>query len=109
VAGVARVESQRGRARVHVWVSGRVQGVGYRFATCETAELLGLAGWVRNLGDGRVEAVFEGPAVEVAKAVAWCRRGPVGAWVSAVETAAEAPLGEQGFRSRATEYGSVTR
>lgn len=106
---MARVARERGQSRVHVWISGRVQGIGYRFATCQIASLLELAGWVRNLGDGRVEAVFEGPAAEVAKAVAWCRSGPAGARVSDVQTAAEAPLGEQGFRVRPTEYRSVTR
>jgi acylphosphatase len=89
-------------SRVHVWIDGRVQGVGFRFATCEQAELLGLGGWVRNLGDGRVEAVFEGPAAEVARAVAWCRRGPSGAWVANVETAPESPIGESSFRARST-------
>ena len=96
-----------GRARVHVWVSGRVQGVGYRFATCEQAERLGLGGWVRNLGDGRVEAVFEGPAAEVAQALAWCQRGPAGAWVSDVRTEQEAPIGETGFRARQSSYGGA--
>jgi acylphosphatase len=106
---VAAADGERGRTRIHVWISGRVQGVGFRFAACETAQLFGLGGWVRNLGDGRVEAVFEGPAADVARAVAWCRRGPPGAWVSGVETAAETPVGEHGFRSRPTEYGSVSR
>jgi acylphosphatase len=99
---------QAGRSRVHVWVSGRVQGVGFRFAACEQAERLSLGGWVRNLGDGRVEAVFEGPAADVAQAVAWCRRGPSGAWVSDLRTAAESPVGETSFRARSTEYGGGT-
>ncbi|MCC7366970.1 MAG: acylphosphatase [Chloroflexi bacterium] len=93
-----------GQSRVHVWVSGRVQGVGFRFATVETAQLLGLGGWVRNLGDGRVEAVFEGPAAVVAKAVAWCHRGPAGSWVSDIETRPEQPIGESSFRTRPTDY-----
>jgi acylphosphatase len=96
---------QRGRSRVHVWISGRVQGVGFRFSTVEQARRLGLGGWVRNLGDGRVEAVFEGPAAEVAQAVAWCRRGPSGAWVSELTSNPEAPVGETGFRALRTEYG----
>ena len=100
---------QHGRSRVHVWISGRVQGVGFRFATCEQAERLGLGGWVRNLGDGRVEAVFEGPAAEVAQAVAWCRRGPSGAWVSELRSEAEAPKGEAAFRALRTEYGGEAR
>jgi acylphosphatase len=93
-------EQARGRTRIHVLVSGRVQGVGFRFATCDTATRLGLGGWVRNLSDGRVEAVFEGPAAEVAQAVAWCRRGPAGASVSNVQTWPDQPVGENGFRAR---------
>lgn len=94
-----------GRTRVHVWISGRVQGVGYRFSTCELAGRLGLSGWVRNLGDGRVEAVFEGPSAEVARAVAWCRQGPPGAWVSELQTETESPTGESGFRARPSASG----
>ena len=96
---------ERGRARAHVWISGRVQGVCFRFSTCELAERLGLGGWVRNLGDGRVEAVFEGPTAEVAQAVAWCRHGPPGAWVSEVRSEPETPIGESGFRARSSNYG----
>src|SRR5919206_3018774 len=92
----------RGQSRVHVLISGRVQGVGFRFGACDEAARLGLGGWVRNLTDGRVEAVFEGPAAEVARAVAWCRRGPMGAWVSDVETRPEDVVGEDGFRARPT-------
>ncbi len=96
--------SAAGQARVHVWITGRVQGVGFRFATCEQAQVLGLGGWVRNLGDGRVEAVFEGPAAEVARAVAWCHTGPSGAWVSDVRAEPERPVGASGFHARPTEY-----
>jgi len=98
---------QRGRARVHVWISGRVQGVGFRFSTVEQAQRLGLGGWVRNLGDGRVEAVFEGPAAEVGQMIAWCRRGPTGAWVSDLRSEPETPIGETGFRALRTEYGGL--
>jgi acylphosphatase len=93
------------RARVHVWISGRVQGVGFRYWTCEQAGRLGLGGWVRNVGDGRVEAVFEGPSAEVARAVAWCRQGPAGAWVSDVRSEPETPVGESSFRVRSSRYG----
>jgi acylphosphatase len=82
--------------------------VGFRYATCRQAGLLGLGGWVRNLSDGTVEAVFEGPAAEVTQAVAWCRHGPPGARVSAVQRETETPIGETGFRERATEYGSTS-
>jgi acylphosphatase len=92
------------RARVHVWISGRVQGVGFRYTTCELAERLGLGGWVRNLGDGRVEAVFEGPPADVAQAVAWCRHGPAGAWVSELRSEPERPIGESDFRARPSAF-----
>ena len=95
-----------GRARARILVSGQVQGVGFRDSTRQVAERLHLGGWVRNLGDGRVEAVFEGPAAEVARAVAWCHDGPPGAHVAGVEVDRQAPLGETTFRVRATEYGT---
>ena len=85
-----------GRARVHV---------GFRYWTCDQADRLGLGGWVRNLGDGRVEAVFEGPAAEVAQAVAWCRQGPADAWVSDLRTEPETPVGESSVRARSSSYG----
>jgi acylphosphatase len=70
------------KVRVRVYVSGRVQGVFFRAETAGLAERLGLAGWVRNLSDGRVEAVFEGEREKVEKAIEFCRRGPPGAHVS---------------------------
>ncbi len=70
--------------RVHVYVSGRVQGVYFRQGTRDKAVLEGVAGWVRNLGDGRVEAVFEGDAGAVERVVNWCRAGPEGARVDEV-------------------------
>ena len=71
-----------GRAQVRV--TGRVQGVFFRQATRETAERLGLSGWVRNLPDGSVEALFEGERLLVEEAVAWCRQGPPRAAVDSV-------------------------
>jgi len=70
------------KARAHVYVSGRVQGVFFRAETADLARSLGLGGWVRNLPDGRVEALFEGEKEDVEKAVDFCRRGPRGAYVS---------------------------
>jgi acylphosphatase len=93
-----------GRSRVHVWISGRVQGVGYRYATVMQAQRYNLGGWVRNLGDGRVEAVFEGPAADVARVVHWCRTGPHGAWVADVQTAPEQPVGDTTFRTLQTDF-----
>lgn len=71
--------------RARVIVSGRVQGVYFRANTKDTANRLKLTGWVRNLHDGRVEAVFEGEADKVAEAVKWCRRGPERSRVDDVE------------------------
>lgn len=85
------------RVRARVFVSGRVQGVCYR-ADCEDeAGARGVAGWVRNLRDGRVEAVFEGPRADVEAMIAWCRRGPPAARVADVAVAWEEPKGERGF------------
>jgi acylphosphatase len=83
-----------------VWVSGRVQGVWFRESCREQAHALGLTGWVRNLADGRVEAVFEGPGAAVERAVAWCRQGPRRARVDDVEITIEPPVGESGFHVR---------
>ena len=62
--------------RAHVRVSGNVQGVFFRDSTSEKAGQLGLTGWVSNLPDGRVEAVFEGPHEQVREMVRWCEEGP---------------------------------
>ena len=60
------------QTRAHVCVSGNVQGVFYRANTRDTARELGVDGWVRNLEDGRVEAVFEGPEPAVEELIDWC-------------------------------------
>ena len=86
--------------RARVVVSGFVQGVGFRYATRGRASSLGVAGWVRNRPDGRVEAVFEGDPERVESMVAWCRRGPAGADVDGVDVCWEAPAGESGFSVR---------
>jgi acylphosphatase len=69
----------------HILVSGRVQGVGYRVTTADMARLLKLNGWVRNLSDGRVEAVFEGPRSAVDEMLQWCHQGPPAAAVESVQ------------------------
>ncbi|MDI6592006.1 MAG: acylphosphatase [Patescibacteria group bacterium] len=71
-----------GKARVHIYVSGRVQGVFFRQNTQEKAKILGITGWVRNLADGRVEAVFEGEKEKVQDLIEWAKRGPIGAKVT---------------------------
>jgi acylphosphatase len=93
-------EDASDRRRVHAFVSGRVQGVTYRASTREAARDRGVDGWVRNLDDGRVEAVFEGDPAAVESMVAWCHDGPGRARVDDVETAEESPEGLTGFESR---------
>ena len=81
--------------RVHLFVSGRVQGVGFRYSAVGAARRIGgLAGWVRNLDDGRVEAVVEGPREKLEELIAWCRVGPPSARVEDVEVSWEPPSGE---------------
>ena len=84
---------------MRVRVRGRVQGVGFRQAAVARARSLDLAGWVANLADGSVEAVFEGPRDRVESMVDWCRRGPSGARVDGVSEAREQPTGDRGFRA----------
>lgn len=69
---------------MHVWVSGSVQGVSFRAMTRKEALKVGALGWVRNLEDGRVEAVFSGSETAVNHMVHWCGRGPLRAQVSEV-------------------------
>ena len=86
--------------RYRVLVSGRVQGVFFRDSCRRIAEQHGVAGWVRNLPDGRVEAVFEGPAEDVRHLVDWARAGPRLAAVDAVAVHQEPPEGLVSFRIR---------
>jgi acylphosphatase len=86
--------------RIHVLITGQVQGVGFRLATAQYATQLGLNGWVQNLPDGRVEAVFEGDRATVEAMVQWCHQGPPTATVAAVTAIAEPPQGLEGFRLR---------
>ena len=86
--------------RAHVFVSGNVQGVYYRANTRDTAREKGVDGWVKNLADGRVEAVFEGPEEAVESMVAWCHEGSPAAEVEDVEVEYGEPEGEDGFEIR---------
>ncbi|HEX2026023.1 MAG TPA: acylphosphatase [Actinomycetota bacterium] len=88
--------------RRHVFVSGNVQGVFFRAETRDRARRARVAGWVRNIPDGRVEAVFEGPQDAVDALVEWCRRGPPGADVQEVEVSEEEPEGLDAFEVRRT-------
>jgi acylphosphatase len=83
--------------RRRVVVRGIVQGVGYRFSAARAAGTRGVAGWVRNRGDGAVEAVLEGESAAVESMVEWCRRGPPHADVREIEVHDEEPEGLAGF------------
>lgn len=85
-------------ARAHAFIAGRVQGVAFRWETLQVAEQQQVKGWVRNLPDRRVEAVFEGPRPQVNAVLDWCRQGPAIARVDSVDIQWEAFKGEfKGF------------
>ncbi len=89
--------------RAHVVIRGLVQGVWFRASTKEMALQIGVGGWVRNLPDGGVEAVFEGEKKKVEEILGWCHKGPSGARVSNVEIAWEPYKGE--FKHFDVRYG----
>jgi acylphosphatase len=91
------VETESTQIRAHVQISGRVQGVSFRWNTRHRAQQLGLTGWVRNTWDGRVEAVFEGTEEAVKQAVTWCRRGERPARVDDVNVVYSQATGEFGY------------
>jgi acylphosphatase len=80
------------KARAYVLIEGRVQGVFFRASTRDEARARGLTGWVRNLPDGRVAAVFEGDKRMVENMLAWCHQGPPYAHVDYVEIEWQDPL-----------------
>ena len=86
--------------RYRLLISGRVQGVFFRDTCRLVAQRHGVSGWVRNLPDGKVEAVFEGPAEDVGRLVEWSRQGPRTAVVEDVRVQAEPPEGISGFQVR---------
>jgi acylphosphatase len=88
--------------RVHVYISGRVQGVFFRAETQRAAVGFSLNGWVRNLADGRVEALFEGDDANIDKMLAWCHIGPPAARVDEVLNKEEHHTGE--FRDFSIKY-----
>jgi acylphosphatase len=84
--------------RVHVLVSGRVQGVWFRAQARDRASALGVGGFARNLADGRVEIEAQGEPERVDAFLAWCREGPPGARVERVEVSERLPIeGALGF------------
>ena len=88
-------------ARAHLVIKGRVQGVYYRAFTRDIASQLGLRGWVRNLPDGNVEALFEGYRDDMEKAIEHCSSGPPGARVDGVDVNWEEYKGDlKGFQIR---------
>ena len=82
------------KVRAHVFVNGRVQGIFFRSETRYEANRRNVTGWVRNLPDGRVEAVFEGERGDVEKLIEFCKRGPPGAKVTKVQVFWEDHTGE---------------
>lgn len=84
------------RVRARVLVAGRVQGVSFRAYARDKARAAGVEGWVRNLPDGRVEAVFEGTRPAVQRMVTWCYSGPALAQVEKVDITWEDPTGKEG-------------
>lgn len=82
------------------WVSGRVQGVFFRDFTRRTARQHGVAGWVRNLPDGRVEALLEGEPADVAAVLEALRDGPPAARVDDLAVTEETPAGHDRFEVR---------
>lgn len=95
--------SEEASKRLHVRVTGRVQGVCYRASTRQQAQRLNVSGWVRNTHDGAVEMEVQGAPAAIAELVTWCHGGPVAARVDEVTTRELAPLAERagaGFEIR---------
>jgi len=91
------------KVRAHVYISGRVQGVFFRSETQDEAVKQNVTGWVKNLPDRRVEAVFEGEKENVEKVVEFCKRGPHGARVTKVDVHWQNFTGE--FKNFTIKYG----
>lgn len=90
-------------SKARALISGKVQGVSFRYFTYHEALKLGLVGWVRNLWDGRVEALFQGDKSDIERMLAWCEHGPPAARVDLVEVDwAEVDGDHPGFSVRPT-------
>ncbi|NJK80786.1 MAG: acylphosphatase [Chloroflexaceae bacterium] len=83
------------RVSAHVFISGRVQGVNFRVYLRDQARQAGVFGWVRNLSDGRVEALLEGSNAGVRRVVSWCYSGPPRAEVDQVDVQWQSPEGQE--------------
>ena len=89
-----QVSDSKKRIRAHVFIRGKVQGVYFRQNTKQAATRRGVTGWVRNLPDGRVEAIFEGYNADVNEVIEWCHVGPAKAKVEDVDVRFEKYTGE---------------
>jgi acylphosphatase len=92
------VDSHEQRVRRHVRIIGHVQGVYFRSSIADRARTFGIDGYARNLADGTVDAVFEGPEDSVDELLEYCRRGPAHAKVDVLRIEHESPVGVRGFR-----------
>jgi acylphosphatase len=93
---------EKDHKQAHLFIEGRVQGVGFRHFTTVNARELGVNGWVRNLSDGRVEAVFEGSEAQVKNLIDRCRSGPRSAKVSDITVSWQEETSD--FNSFETRY-----
>ena len=92
------------KLRAHIFIEGRVQGVFFRENTRQKADELGIFGWVRNLSDGRVEAILEGNRLEVEEMIKWLKKGPKFAKVEKIDIKLE--KSSDGFQSFEIKYNS---
>jgi acylphosphatase len=91
------------KIRAHLFISGAVQGVFFRVETRKEAIMRNISGWIRNVSDGRVEAIFEGEKENVGKLITYCKRGPQGAEVTNIDVTWEEYLGKlKSFEIRKT-------
>lgn len=70
---------------IHLYISGKVQGVNFRYFTKQKADVLGVTGWIKNLDDGRVEIMAAGKQDKLNQLIEWCKQGPSPAHVTGVE------------------------
>jgi acylphosphatase len=100
MSGLSAADGAPAPVRVRVVVTGRVQGVFFRDSCREQARAEGVGGWVRNRGDGAVEAEFEGSRRALDRLIAWCRSGPARARVDSVDFTEIPAIGDRRFRIR---------